>query len=217
MTAQSPPWPPPIMTMDFILASNAGEFRSKLTQKSQGLIRAGARFEFAVEFHLLEESRMKDWLGFMAKVQDENLTFYWSLYPLGMPANYPTSVAAAGTPLVNGASQTGRSLITDGWTAAAVLKRGDALAFDNDWYRELHLVTADATADGSGNMTIPISPAIHRSPANNAAVLIDGHTATASARCACEVSFADYRQTGWSLRTFQATRALKLVEALREP
>lgn len=110
--------------------------------------------------------------------------------------------ALGGTPLVNGASQTGSSVITDGWTASAAqrLNVGDVLQFTGVYavnpqnrrstgqLRDF-TVTANASSDGSGNMTISISPAIvatgafqnvTNSPANNAPVLIFG-SATAYA------------------------------------
>lgn len=101
-----------------------------------------------------------------------------------------------GTPLVNGANQTGDSLITDAWTSAAVtrLKRGDVITAAltdavNPQNREdtgslrNFLVRADTASDGSGNMTIPIYPniitsgafqTVTNSPADNAPVLIFG-------------------------------------------
>jgi coat protein Gp5 len=75
----------------------------------------------------------------------------------------------ASTPLMNGATSTGASqLVTDGWAAAATLKAGDIIAVGsvnavNPWTRasigarRQMVVTADATADGSGNMTIPVA------------------------------------------------------------
>lgn len=107
--------------------------------------------------------------------------------------------AHGGTPLVNGGSQTGSSLVTDGWTAsAAILKKGDIITIDsvngvNPQSRastnvaRQFVVTADVSADGSGNATIPIYPAITTSgafktvdagPADNAAITVLG---TASA------------------------------------
>ena len=104
--------------------------------------------------------------------------------------------ALGGTPLVNGASQLGSSLITDGWTSAAAvrLKRGDIITIAdvkavNPMSRQStgalrqFVVTADASSDGSGNMTIPIFPAITVSgayqtvdslPADGAAILTFG-------------------------------------------
>ncbi|MGH9667090.1 MAG: P22 phage major capsid protein family protein [Bryobacteraceae bacterium] len=107
-----------------------------------------------------------------------------------------------GTPLVNGATQTGASLVTDGWTAAAAsrLKKGNIFTIDgvyavNPWTRETigalrqFTVTADASSDGSGNATLAISPAIitsgpfqnvTASAADNAAITVLGTASTAS-------------------------------------
>ncbi len=101
-----------------------------------------------------------------------------------------------GTPLVNGASQTGASLITDGWTAAAAsrLVQGDVFTIagvyavnpqnrQNTQALQQFTVTAAVSSDGSGNATIPISPSITTSgafqtvtasPADNAALTIVG-------------------------------------------
>lgn len=124
--------------------------------------------------------------------------------------------AHGGTPLVNGGSQnvtyanaTGdntQSLVTDGWTAsAAVLKAGDVITLAGVYavnpvpgegstgktvmpYLQEFTVTADATADGSGNATLTISPAIITSgpfqtvsaaPADNAAITVKGTASTA--------------------------------------
>ena len=75
----------------------------------------------------------------------------------------------AGTPLVNGASQTGRSVITDGWNASiTVFKAGDYCKFAN--HDKVYVVSADATSDGSGNSTISIEPALIISPATDSAI-----------------------------------------------
>jgi len=105
-----------------------------------------------------------------------------------------------GTPLVNGASQIGASLVTDGWTAAAAnrLKRGDVIEIAdvdavNPQSRQStgslrkFLVTQDVASDGSGNATIPIWPSItvtgsgqtvDASPANNAVITIFNHASS---------------------------------------
>lgn len=106
----------------------------------------------------------------------------------------------AGTPLVAGGSQTGASLVTDGWTASsAVLKKGDIFTIAGV-YRvhpeskattgtlQQFVVTADKSADGSGNATVAISPSIvtsgatqnvSGSPADNAAITVVGTASTA--------------------------------------
>jgi hypothetical protein len=84
-----------------------------------------------------------------------------------------TSGQRGGTPLVNGATQTGSSLVTDGWTAAAAnrLKAGDVFTMasvyavnpvtkESTGRLQQFVVTADVSSDGSGNATLSISPAI---------------------------------------------------------
>lgn len=98
----------------------------------------------------------------------------------------------AGTPLVNGAGQTGASIIIDGWTAGDTLKKGDIIQLAgvykvNPQSRQStgslqdFVVTADTTMTGSN--TIPIDPPIvisganqtvTNSPADNAVVTIFG-------------------------------------------
>jgi hypothetical protein len=78
-----------------------------------------------------------------------------------------------GTPAVNGASQSGPSLVTNGWTSAVAvrLKAGDIFTIagvfavnpvskKSTGRLRTFVVTADTSSDGSGNATIPISPAI---------------------------------------------------------
>jgi hypothetical protein len=105
-----------------------------------------------------------------------------------------------GTPLINGASQTGSTgLVTDGWTASAAnrLKKGDVFTIAgvngvNPQSRQTtgslqqFVVTADTSSDGSGNATIPVYPVMVASgafqnvtalPADNAAITVVGTSA----------------------------------------
>lgn len=104
--------------------------------------------------------------------------------------------ALGGTPVVNGAAQSGSSIVTNGWTAAAAtrVKQGDVITFaltdgvnpqnhEDTGDLRMFACTADTASDGSGNLTIPIFPAmtttgpyqnVTGSPANNAAVKIFG-------------------------------------------
>ena len=75
----------------------------------------------------------------------------------------------AGTPLVNGADQTGRSVVTDGWNASiTIFKAGDFLKFAN--HDKVYKVVTDATSDGSGDSTITIEPPLVTSPATDSAI-----------------------------------------------
>lgn len=114
-----------------------------------------------------------------------------------------TNGLQAGTPLVKGASQTGASLITDGWTAGTTITKGTVIYLDPSAVsgtsavyavnpetkvaygtKQKFVVTANVTADGSGEATLSISPSIitsgatqtvSASPVDNAAIVIAGN------------------------------------------
>lgn len=111
-------------------------------------------------------------------------------------ARHVTGSFTASTPLVNGASQTGSSIVTDGWASgAATLKKGDVFTiggvfavnpqnYQSTGELQQFVVTSDVS-DTTGSMTIPISPAIipsgqlqtvSASPANDAVITVLGAT-----------------------------------------
>lgn len=82
--------------------------------------------------------------------------------------------AHGGTPVINGAGQTGSSLVTDGWDTGVtdLLKEGDVFTIANVYEinpqnysstgrLQRFVVTSDVDSDGSGNATISISPSIN--------------------------------------------------------
>ena len=79
---------------------------------------------------------------------------------------------ATGTPLVNGAGQSGRALATKGWSASVtgILKAGDFIGLTGQ--TKVYMVTADASSDAGGNATLTIEPALMGSPADGAALIV---------------------------------------------
>lgn len=119
-----------------------------------------------------------------------------------------TGTFTASTPLVNGANQTGSSLITDGWASgAATLNKGDVftiagvntvnpLSYASTGRLQQFVVTA-TVSDTTGDMTIGISPSIitsgqlqtvDASPANNAVITVLGATTAATGTLATTTS-----------------------------
>lgn len=125
--------------------------------------------------------------------------FKWSM---DQNVNVHTVGPLGGTPLVNGAGQSGASLVTDGWSLAAALRlrKGDVFTIAgvnavNPQSRQStgqlrqFVVTADVSSDAGGNATIPIFPSITASgafqtvdaaPADNAAITVLGAANTLS-------------------------------------
>lgn len=96
----------------------------------------------------------------------------WDSFTMVLPGHKAPQGAATGTPLVNGAVQSGRSLLTDGWTpgTAGILKAGDFIGIAGQ--SKVYMVTADANSDAAGNATLTIEPALMGSPADNAALVV---------------------------------------------
>lgn len=83
--------------------------------------------------------------------------------------------------LVNGGSQAGASVATDGWGAGDTVLAGDFVSFGSD--PKVYIASADCTANGSGVMTLAIVPMLIKAPANNA--VINLHTAAAPLTWTC--------------------------------
>jgi hypothetical protein len=134
---------------------------SPYTLSQQAASYGGARWEFDLELPPMPRSLAAAWLAFLDDLEGVFGTFELTPPTEGTPRGTP-----AGTPLVKGASQTGRELLTDGWTpsASGVLKKGDWVQIGTQLLR----VSADVSADGSGEATVRFMPRLRSSPADNA-------------------------------------------------
>ena len=76
------------------------------------------------------------------------------------------------SPLVNGASQTGSDLVTDGWATNqdTLFKAGDWVQLGSSGGSQLYMVADDVSSDTSGNATITVVPELRSSPADDDAV-----------------------------------------------
>lgn len=101
-------------------------------------------------------------------------------------AKTPRGVAT-GTPIINGAGQTGTSIITSGWTpnVSGILLQGDYIQVGT----QLRQVCADANSDGSGNATLDIGVPFRVSPANNAPIITN--------QASCVMRLVDNTQGKW--------------------
>jgi len=109
---------------------------------------------------IIGEAAVNSWRSFMAKARGAANDFQ-------VPVNEIAQSSSTATPLVNGANQTGRSLVTDGWpNSTTVLYAGQFVTIGN----QLLQLTANITSNSSGQATISFEPAIRVSPADNAAI-----------------------------------------------
>jgi len=90
----------------------------------------------------------------------------------GDSANKTPRGTATGTPLVNGASQTGEDLATDGWTAGVtnILRAGDWIQIGSGSTARLYKNLVDVNSNGSGQATLTLWPRVFTAWADNAAI-----------------------------------------------
>jgi hypothetical protein len=92
---------------------------------------------------------------------------------MGDPLGKQPRGSAGGTPLVNGAGQTGDTLQTDGWpvSTAGILLAGDYIQIGTGIEAQLYMILEDANSDSGGNSILRISPSLRGSPSDNAAII----------------------------------------------
>lgn len=117
-----------------------------------------------VSINPLTREEAQPWVAFLSALRGRVGTFLFG------PALFRTPLGAGtGVPLVNGANQTGRELVTDGWTAnTVVLEAGDLFQIDLRLYMSLKQVTSN----GSGQATIDVFPRV-KAHADNSALILE--------------------------------------------
>ncbi len=148
----------------FNIEFNTLEFKSTFTNTSQRVGLSTGIWVAQYSLPIMDRDNIANWKAFFARLQGRKNTFY------AYDPDYTTPRGVAtGTPLVNGGSQTGNTLVTDGWTVSTtgILKAGDYFSVGG----ELKMVTQDANSDASGNCTINFEPAIRNSPSDNASIV----------------------------------------------
>lgn len=78
------------------------------------------------------------------------------------------TVGTVGTPLVNGAGQTGTTLVLDGFAASYAVREGQFFSILHGGRHYLHSAAAATGANGTGQISLPIFPMLRISPADNA-------------------------------------------------
>jgi hypothetical protein len=161
-----------VKTSTFRLRHVIGENQSEFTGASQVYEHQGAWFEGELRFNPMRRNDASQVIAFLAQLRGKFGTFlygdpdYLALGPQG---------SGGGTPLVNGASQTGRSLDVDGLpNSATAYKKGDYFSLGTGTSMRLYMLTEDATTNASGEVTLQFEPKLRESPADNAALTFTG-------------------------------------------
>ena len=189
MPILSMPSAPRFQTAVFSLVTKTRSFTSAEDGSVQTKIKPGAQWLLEAVLPPMLQATAQPWTAFLSELDGPAGRFFagdpFKLAPLGV---------GTGTPLVHGASQTGTSLITDGWTTGqtGIMLKGDMFHIPlPSGGRSLHQVTADVNSDGGGNATLAVHPAIRESPANNAVLVTASPT--------CVMRLLDDEQARWEV------------------
>ncbi len=155
--------------------SVVGVTKSPFTGAQQVQRHQGQWWEFSCSLAPMVRASAEKWISFLFSLNGMEGTFL-----LGDPLGATARGIATGTPLVKGASQTGNSLITDGWTASqtGIMKAGDYFSLGTGITTRLYKILADANSDGSGDATFDIWPRINTAVSDNSALTVSSAKGT---------------------------------------
>lgn len=142
---------------------------SPFTFAGQAQASSGQMWQADVSLPPMKREDAEKWIAWMVSLRGQFGTFN-----MGDPSAATPRGVATGTPLVNGASQTGENLNIDGCTANVTgwLKAGDYIQLGSAGTATLHKVLADVDTNGSGQATLSLWPHIRSAPADNATVVV---------------------------------------------
>lgn len=142
---------------------------SPFTGQQQVYKHQGQWWEMEVTLPPMKRADAEQVAAFLVKLNGRFGTFTF-----GDPLNTAPRGVGTGTPLVNGAGQTGTDLVTDGWTpnTTGILRAGDWIQLGTGSSSRLHKVLDDVNSNGSGNATLTLFPDLRTSPADNAVITV---------------------------------------------
>lgn len=121
-----------------------------------------------LSFNAMQRCSADKWAAFIQQCRGNV-----NCFAIGDPKAKTPKGKPLGVPVVNGAAQTGYTLLTRGWTAnaAGVLLAGDYISIlSGPLAPRLYQVQDTASADGSGDAAVLIWPPLRESPADGTAI-----------------------------------------------
>lgn len=156
MTVTTLPSSPTPERMTWAPQDFGSSLRGPLGGSTQRVNRLGNRWALTVEMGPMTSDDGRDWSAALSSGLRNGVLFAF-LQP-GL------TIGSPGTPLVNGASQVGSSLIADGFSADYAMVAGQFFSVSISSQRYVYQLSADVTASGAGAATLAISPPLRLSP-----------------------------------------------------
>lgn len=196
---------PTDVTMEVV--GNTGLFKSPLIASAQTLARS-TKWNANYRFSNLRDDDRADLMGTIAALRGQDNRLRVPVF------DNPKRGAYGGTPLVDGASQTGFSLNIKGATfnIANWIRRGDYFSIDVNGEHELKMATIDASSDGAGLVVLTFTPRIRAAPLNDAAIFVEDGLLTKPQG----IFVLQSADTGWSSRPGFPSKISSMSLALTE-
>lgn len=149
------------------LTRTTGISQSPFTREEQAFKWPG---EFwSVSFNIppvTKRSDASEWMAFGAKLEGT-----YGHFLMGDPAHKLPSGNVSGTIQVDGAGQTGNTLLTKGWSGN--LKKGDYFQLGTGASSRIYMLTDDTDSDESPGPYLTFVPALRSSPLNEQEVIVN--------------------------------------------
>jgi hypothetical protein len=163
-----------VAAVEFTATDVVSVSQSPFTFSQQVVRHAGARWSATISIPPVKRSDSEYWNSFLLRLRGQFGTFLLGDPNAATPRG--SAASAAGTPVVNGASQTGNELAIDGLPTSAVgyLRAGDYIQLGSAASARLYKVLEDVDTNGSGEATLNLWPDLRSSPADGATVTVSG-------------------------------------------
>ncbi len=154
-----------VLSMEFVNAISKSPFSLSTQVYDWG----GMAWKIDASLPIMKRDTAEEWIAFSLSLRGRKGTFL-----AGDPSGGTPRGVAGGTPLVNGAGQTGTTLNVDGCPLSTTnwLKKGDYFQLGTGASSRLYKLIADATTNGSGQVQLEFVPTLRGIPADNAALTI---------------------------------------------
>lgn len=160
MTAVTLPASPGSRVLGWTLVDFGGTLKGALGGSTQRLNRLGNRWRVDLELPVMTAAQAREWSADLVAGRSNGVL--WKLRQVGLDIGSP------GTPLVNGASQSGNTLACDGFSASYEAKKGQFFSIIISGQRYCYQVRTTTTAVAGAFAALPIETALRVSPADNA-------------------------------------------------
>lgn len=162
--------------ISFTARSVVGSTRSPFSGKQKIYEWPGQWFEASISLPPLPRAEAEEWVAFLLSLKGKKGTFL-----LGDPQGTAPRGSAAvtpGTPLVNGAGQTGGSLAIDGLPVSVsnYLRMGDWVQLGTGGASQIYKNLENVNTNGSGEAILSLWPNLRSAPADNAPITLTNVT-----------------------------------------